>query len=136
MHQPKVNGSWRFRSCSHGTDSGSLAVQPWIPTGLATLRTVAGRLEGELPLPGGRPLTCQGQVTPASAPEPPTPGLPPGLELLASGTDAVGHEVRYELRGFFEPNQDPIVGMVRRRAGGDVPGQGPGTVGPFLLTRS
>src|SRR6266446_2445257 len=133
---PSLNGKWAYRSFRAEPivlKDGKLDGNPdlariWAPLGELDAETdAAGVVKGKLTFssfPPGAALVITGRVTPAADP------LPASLEATAEGLSAI-----YELKGFFDPEGDHVVGTVLSVAN-DLGKQPAGTLGPFVLYRT
>ena len=126
----KMTGKWTYRSFRHdpiviknGKVDGNpdLAI-PWAPPGQLVVNTDAtGKVTGTLTFAPGVALTVTGHINPATA------TMPASLAVTGEGLTSV-----YQIKGFFIPGSDHIVGTVLCTAN-DLAKQPVGTEGPFVL---
>ena len=136
-----LKGKWAFRSFRHDpiivkdghVEGDPVLATPWTPPGTLVVDTdergeVEGKLTFDLPpgAPPGAPaasLKITGNIIPATAKS------PAGVELTGTG---VGVPAVYEVKGFFVPGSDHVVGTVLSMAN-DLAKQDVGTAGAFAL---
>ncbi len=131
---PSFSGRFLYRSFRNGpidVSGGKVAgspvlAEPWAPVGTLDVKTdaVTGKVTGTLTFRPGVVLQISGQFILADDP------LPASVEIRGEGLGAV-----YQIKGWFVPDGDHLVGSVLCLAG-DLAQQPVGTVGPFALFRT
>lgn len=131
MPSPSLSGRFLYQSFRNGPIDVSggkvigspVLAEPWTPVGTLDVKTdtVMGDVSGTLTFRPGVVLQVTGKITPAVDP------LPAAVELKGEGLGAV-----YQIKGWFVPDGDHLVGSVLCLAG-DLAKQPVGTVGPFIL---
>ncbi|MBP3954080.1 hypothetical protein J8F10_02060 [Gemmata sp. G18] len=130
---PELNGKWQYRSFCPRVAANEFRAQitaPWTPLSVMNLTTTDGKISGTATPRPGAALNVRGSVTPP-VPESATGEpelLPEGIELVIDGLAGAV----YNLRGFFTPGTDHIVGTVVAISN-DLAGRPVGTSGPFIL---
>lgn len=120
-----LEGRWYYRSFRQAPPAGlqeGPQLLPWSPPGvLEAVTGEHGQLMGMLVFAPDIRLQCCGHLLPASAER------PAALELSGAGLGA-----HYELKGYFVPGSDHVVGTIVCLRG-DLAGQPDDTGGPFVL---
>jgi hypothetical protein len=133
-----LKGKWAFRSFHHEpivVKDGHVAgdpdlAEPWTPPGTLVVDTdERGEVTGKLTFPPGAVLAITGRIIPAKPATSTTLEVPAGVELTGTG---VGLPAVYEVKGFFVPGSDHVVGTVLSMAN-DLARQPVGTAGAFAL---
>jgi hypothetical protein len=127
-----LNGRWSYRSFCPLAATDKFPAQiagPWTRVLVMELATEGDKVSGSAAIGPGASLRINGSVTPAVL------DAPGGRELLPEGVELVVDGVAgavYNLRGFFTPGSDHIVGTVVA-VSNDLGRQPVGTSGPFVL---
>lgn len=130
MSTPTLSGQFLYQSFYNGivevndnqVVGSPVLAEPWTPLGTLDIKTDAkGDVAGTLTFQAKVVLQVTGKIRPANG------DLPASVELKGEGLGAI-----YQIKGWFVPDGDHLVGTVLCLAG-DLAKQPVGTTGAFIL---